>query len=85
MVRRKRIRTRGKLQLSKYFQKFKSGESVAVVKEVSLQPKFPKRIQGKTGIVESQRGKTYVVQIKDQKKDKKFLIAAMHLKKIISK
>jgi ribosomal protein L21E len=44
MVRRKNIRTRGKISLSRFFQKFKEGDKVAVVKEISMQPRFPKRI-----------------------------------------
>ena len=65
MVRKKEIRTRGKIPLSKYFQKFKEGESVAVKRDISLKVNFPKRLQGKTGIVEEKRGKAYVIKIKD--------------------
>ena len=82
MVGRKSIRTRGKIQLSKYFQEFEEGASVAVVKETSLTSNFPKRLQGKTGTIIGMRGKTCIVMIKDQNKDKKFLIAPIHLKKI---
>ena len=82
MVRRKKARTRGKLQLSRYFQKFKEGDFVAVKKEVSVNSNFPKRLQGRTGIVKGKRGKVYVTIIKDQNKEKTFLIAPIHLKKI---
>ena len=82
MVHRKPVRTRGKLQLSKYFQEFKNGDSVAVVMEPTVQSSFPKTLQGRTGIIESKRGKVYVVKIKDQNKEKKFLIETIHLKKI---
>ncbi|MBL7059083.1 50S ribosomal protein L21e [Candidatus Pacearchaeota archaeon] len=82
MVRRKKIRTRGKLSLSRYFQKFKEGDTIAVSKEISLQPKFPKRIQGRTGVVKGKRGRSYLVMIKDQNKEKEYLIAPIHLKKI---
>ena len=82
MVRRKPVRTRGKLQLSRYFQELKAGDSVAVVKERAVQSSFPTRLQGRTGVVEDKRGKAYVVKIKDQDKEKKFLIEAIHLKKI---
>ena len=82
MVRRKEIRTRGKISLSKYFQKFKEGDSVAVKRDISLKVNFPKRIQGKTGIVEEKRGKAYLVKIKDISKEKQFLIDPIHLKKI---
>lgn len=82
MVRKKEIRTRGKIPLSKYFQKFKEGENVAVKRDISLKVNFPKRLQGKTGIVEEKRGKAYVVKIKDIAKEKQFLIEPIHLKKI---
>ena len=82
MVRKKPVRTRGKLQLSRYFQEFKEGDSVAVVAESSLQPRFPKRLQGKTGIIDGKKGKTYIVNINDMNRKKKFLIEPIHLKKI---
>jgi len=82
MVKQKNVRGRGKLQLSRYFQKLGVGDSVAVVKEVSLQPRFPKRLQGKTGIVSAKRGSSYVVEINDQNQKKSYIIAPIHLKKI---
>jgi len=81
-MRRKKIRTRGKIPLSKYFQEFKEGNVVSVVKERSLATSFPERLQGRTGIVEGKRGKAFVVKIKDQEKEKRFIIGAIHLKKI---
>jgi len=82
MVRKKKIREKGKLQLSKYFQELNNGDFVAIVKEPSVQAKFPERIQGKTGIVEGKRGRSYIIKIRDQEKEKKFLITPIHLKKI---
>ena len=84
MVRRKNIRTRGKISLCKFFQKFQTGESVSIVREVSMQPMFPKRIQGKTGIIKEKKGRAYVVHIKDGNKAKEFIIQPIHLKKIKS-
>ena len=82
MAKGKKIREKGKLQFSKYFQKLEKGEYVAVKREVSLRPRFPLRIQGKTGVVEGKRGKAYIVKIKDQNKPKIFLIEPIHLRKI---
>lgn len=82
MVNKKPIRTRGKLKLSRYFQSLKEGDSVAVISEVSLNPSFPARLQGRTGIVQKRIGKSYLVKIKDQTKEKEFIIQAIHLKKI---
>ena len=82
MGKKKSVRTRGKLQLSRYFQELKEGDSVAVVKESAVQSSFPERLQGRTGMVEGKKGKSYIVKIKDQRKEKKFLINPIHLKKI---
>ena len=82
MVRKKKIRRKGKLQLSRYFQELNEGDSVAVVVETSVHSKFPNRIQGKTGLVKEKRGGSYMIKIKDQEKEKNFLIAPIHLKKI---
>jgi len=82
MVKKKPIREKGKIQLSRYFQKLNEGDNVAVVREMSIKASFPKRLQGRTGIIESKRGKAYMIKIKDIKKDKKFLIEPIHLKKI---
>ena len=82
MVNRKSIRTRGKLQLSKYFQELDDGAKVAVTINKSVSFSFPKRLQGRTGVVVGKRGKSYVVEVKDVEKVKKFIIAPIHLKKL---
>jgi len=82
MVNRKPVRTRGKLSLSKYFQDFKEGDRVAVIREAALSVNFPSRLQGRTGKVSGKRGKAYIVSIKDQAKEKSYLIEPVHLKKI---
>jgi ribosomal protein L21E len=78
----KGVRTKGKLQLSRYFQELKEGDRVSVNQELSLKAGFPKRLQGRTGVVIERKGKVYNIQIKDQAKEKYFLIAPIHLKKI---
>jgi len=82
MTKKKPVRTRGKFSFSRYFQKLREGDSVAVVKEPAVQSSFPVRLQGRTGVVEGKRGKSYIVKIKDQTKEKTFLIEPIHLKKI---
>ena len=82
MARSKKIRERGKLKLSRYFQQFNSGDSVSVVRELSIQSSFPEKLQGRTGVVENRRGNSFVVKILDGRKQKKFLIQPVHLKKI---
>jgi large subunit ribosomal protein L21e len=82
MVRRKKIRTRGKVPLSRYFQELKEGQRVAIARERSVTSSFPARLQGRTGSVIGKSGKSYVIKIKDQDKEKKFLIDGIHLKKV---
>ncbi len=82
MSKKKPVRTKGKLPLSKYFQELKEGDTVAVVREASVGANFHKRMQGRTGKVEGKRGSAYIVNINDQNKEKKYLIAPIHLKKI---
>lgn len=82
-MRKKSVRTKGKLSLSKYFQKFETGDFVAVIKERAISSSFPERLQGKTGQIEGVRGRAYVVKINDMDKEKKFLIEPIHLKGIL--
>jgi ribosomal protein L21E len=82
MVKRKSIREKGKLKLSRYFQKFEEGDKVSVVREVSLPCDFPERFQGRTGTVQGMQGRGVVLKIKDQNKEKVLIVPPIHLKKI---
>jgi len=82
MSNKKPVRTRGKLQLSKYFQELEEGDFVSISQERSVPINFPKRLQGITGIIEGKRGKAYMVKLKDGNEEKRFLIEPIHLKKI---
>jgi len=82
MGKKKLIRTRGKLKFSRYFQELEKGDKVAVLLESAVQPRVPKRLQGRTGVVENRKGRAYVVCISDQDQVKKFLIEPIHLKKM---
>jgi len=83
MARKREKRTKGKLQLSRYFQEIETGDIVAVVKEPSVEAGFPDRIQGRTGIIEGKRGRSCIIKIKDFNKEKRFIIKPIHLKKIV--
>ena len=82
MIKRKKQRTHGKIKLSQYFQDFKQGDRVAVVRELAMNPKFPKQLQGRSGVIESKRGESYIVKIKDLNKEKAYIIHPVHLKKL---
>ena len=81
-MRKKPLRERGKLKFSRYFQEFKEGDKVAFVRELSVTTNVPERYQGRTGTIKSKRGKAYMVMIKDQNKEKSFLIEPIHLRKL---
>ena len=82
MSGKKKVRTRGKIQLSRYFQSLKEGDSVAVVREPSISSSFPVRLQGRTGKVIEKRGRAYVIEMRGSKRDKKFIIEPVHLKRL---
>lgn len=84
MAKGKKIRTRGKIRLSRYFKRYAEGEKVSVVREASVKAAFPERLQGRTGVVDGKRGRFYVVRIKDMNKEKKYVIEPIHLKTINS-
>ncbi len=82
MNKRKKVRTKGKVKFSEYFQEFKEGERVAVVKELSQIPKFSKTLQGRSGVVDGKRGRSYIVKINDLNKEKSYIIHPVHLRKL---
>ena len=84
MLSHKHIRQKGKFSLMRFFQKFKEGDKVAVAKELSFPFPYSHRLQGRTGTVINQRGKVYEVEIKDLNKPKRYMIAPIHLKKILT-
>jgi large subunit ribosomal protein L21e len=85
MLKRKKPRQKGKFSFTRFFQRFKEGDSVAVVQELSVPFPYSKRLQGRTGKVLEKRGSAYYVEIKDLNKAKRYLIRPIHLKKIQDK
>jgi len=82
MVKKKRMREKGKIKLSNYFQELKIGDKVSIVREASVPAGFPERMQGRTGEIESKRGKAYIVKLKDYDQEKRYIVQPIHLKKI---
>ena len=82
MITGKRKKTRGKLKLSQYFQELKEGDKVAIVREPAAEPKFPTRIQGKSGTVTGKKGNSYVLRVMDGNEAKTYVIKPIHLKKL---
>jgi ribosomal protein L21E len=81
MLRKKLVREKGKLKFSRYFQELKAGDTVTVVRELSVKAAFPRNIQGRIGVVEAKKGRCYVIKLK-LGKDKRFIIHPVHLKKL---
>ena len=82
MLAHKRMRERGKVPFTRFFQAFKPGDAVAVVQDLGLTFGYQKKLQGRTGKVIEKRGSAYYVEIKDLNKVKKYSIHPVHLKKI---
>ena len=82
MLKRKRMREKGKVSLTRYFQKFNEGDSVAVAQDLGVKFGYSKRLQGRTGKVLAKRGSAYYVEIKDLDKKKRYVINPVHLKRI---
>ena len=84
MIKRKRQNQQGKIKLSRYFQDFKKGDRVAIIRELGVQPTPLKKLQGRSGIVEVKRGHSYLVKINDFNKPKTHIVHPVHLRKLKS-
>ena len=82
MIKRKSQREHGKIRFSRYFQSFKNDDRVAVVRELSVQPKFPASLQGRSGIIIGKRGESYIIKINDLNLEKIYIIHPVHLRKL---
>ena len=82
MKRTKRVRQRGKIKLSEYFKELKDGDRVTVISELSVMPKFPKTLQGRSGKIAGKRGASYIVKLNDMNREKTYIIHPVHLRKL---
>ena len=82
MKKGKQIREKGKLKLSEYFKKLDKGDIVAINADYGVNFSFPERFQGRSGNVVGEKGKCKLIQIKDGRKEKIFIIHPVHLKKL---
>ena len=79
---KKNVRRKGKISITKYFQKFNISDKVYLLAEPAIQKGmyFP-RFHGKAGKVVGERGSCYQVEIKDGKILKTLIVHPVHLKK----
>jgi len=79
----KHFRKKGKISLTKYFQKFKQGDKVVLKTEPAVQKgTYHPRFFGKKGIVKGKQGECYQIAINDKSKQKTLIVHPVHLKKI---
>ena len=78
----KHKREKGKISLSKYFQKFEEGDKVVLKIEPSVRKGvFHPRFQGKAGVIKRKKGSCYEVLIKDIKRQKTVVVHPIHIMK----
>jgi len=78
---KKEIRKRGILPVTSLIQRFETGQKVHVVCEPSVQKGMPhRRFHGKTGTVIGQRGRAWLLEVRDGDKDKIVIARPQHLK-----
>ncbi len=81
---KKATREKGKRNLTKMFQKLEIGDTICLGRDVASMggESFPRRMEGRTGVVEGKRGSAYVVGVKDLNAKKTFIVKPIHLKKL---
>lgn len=76
----KNVRQKGKLSLTKYFQKFEEGDRIQLIGESAVQKAiYHRRFHGKSGIIIGKRGNCYRINIKDGNKTKEVVVHPVHL------
>jgi len=72
--------TKGKISISRYFKRFKEGDTVVLKPEPSVHAGMPyPRFQGKSGLVVGKQGECYKVMIKDGSMEKMIIVHPIHL------
>ena len=78
---KKDLRKRGVVPVTSLIQKFDLGQKVHVVCEPSIQKGMPhRRFHGMTGTVVGQRGRAWLLAIRDGQKEKILIARPQHLK-----
>ena len=78
----KKVRTRGRIPLSRLLTSYEAGEKVVINIDSGIHKAMPhKRFQGKVATVVGQRGKAYIVEIPQRKTVKTIITTAHHIRK----
>ena len=77
---KKSVSEKGKLHISRFLQSFEEGEKVLLKAYPSYQKGiFHLRFHGRIGEVIGKQGECYMVQLKDGKKLKQFIVHPVHM------
>jgi large subunit ribosomal protein L21e len=77
---RRKVREKGKTGLSKILREYKPGDRVVVKLNPSVHKGMPhRRFHGRVGIIESMRGRAYVVSVTQGKALKEIIVRPEHL------
>ncbi|MCQ8893182.1 MAG: 50S ribosomal protein L21e [Methanolinea sp.] len=78
---KKEIRRRGIVPVTSLIQRFDIGQKVHIVVEPSIQKGMPhRRFHGMTGTVIGQRGRAWLLSLRDGDKEKVVIARPQHLK-----
>jgi large subunit ribosomal protein L21e len=78
-----KIKAREKLPITRYLQEFEVGSKVVIKPYPSSYRGMPfRRFFGKSGTIMDKKGKSYIIKIKDGKKEKNIISRPEHLKAI---
>lgn len=78
-----KVKARERPPITRYLQEFKIGSKVVIKPNPSSHKGMPfKRFFGRTGTVINKKGKSYIIKIKDGKKEKDIISRPEHLKAI---
>jgi len=77
---RKKPREKGKLKTTKILQKFDSGDKVVIKIDPAIHKGMPhRRYHGKVGVIQSRRGRSYIVAVRQGKAEKEIIVRPEHL------
>lgn len=79
-VFKKNPREKGMAPLGRLLREYKTGEKVVIKIDSSIHKGMPhKRYYGKVGVVKEERGRAYVVEIREDTKIKKIITRPEHI------
>ncbi len=80
---KKAIKSKGKINLRRFFQKFQEGENVTLIADSYYQRgMYNRRAHGKVGIVKGMQGNCYKIDVKIGKMSKIMIVHPIHLRKL---